>query len=457
MSSRSVVITGMGTLCPLGLSTTEFWHSCLTETQAASYIPEAWLEYADFTSRYWAPLPEIDYAAFGISRIDALRLDPVSKLSLAATAQALKDAGIVARPVNRKRTIFELEGLKPERVGVILGTGIGGLNTTLESHTVHLFARYREEMVSLLDSAEMDTDTEKELHALLKRMDYPQRYNPFTVSMIMNNSVSANIGIRYQCKGPNKAISIACASGTAALGQAYTEIQNGTLDLTISGGVEYKYDTTGAVFRGYDIARTLAHDFPSPQEANRPFDKKRNGFLFSEGAAAILILEEKQHALERGANIIAEISAYAETFDAYSIMSPAPDGEQIERMIRTALMQADVKTTELDYINAHGTGTLANDETECNVIERIFGDRPAVNSTKSWVGHTIGASGALETQVAALSIRDQITHGNANLDEPISSIKLLKTKEKLDISSALTHSFAFGGHNCALILKRPNV
>jgi len=454
MERRQAVITGMGTLCPIGLSTTEFWHACLTGKQAASYIPEGWLDYADFHSRYWAPLPEINYSAFGISRIDALRLDPVSKLSLAATAQALKDAGVVARPVNRKHTVFELDGLDPERAGVILGTGIGGLHTTLESHTVHLLTRYRSEIERLVDSGEPDSSMQRELHGLLKAMDYPQRYNPFTVSMIMNNSVSANIGIRYQCKGPNKAISIACASGTAALGQAYTEIQNGTLDFAISGGVEYKYDRTGAVFRGYDIARTLAYGFPSPEEANRPFDKRRNGFLFSEGAAAILVLEEKQHALNRGANIIAEISAYAETFDAYSIMSPDPGGEQIERMIKDALRQADIATNELDYINAHGTGTIANDEIECQVIERLFGDRPVVNSTKSWVGHTIGASGALEAQVAALSIRDQLTHGNANLENPISGIKLLKNREKLDISSALTHSFAFGGHNCALVLTK---
>jgi 3-oxoacyl-[acyl-carrier-protein] synthase II len=456
MDGKRVVITGMGTLCPLGLTTTDFWRACLSGKQAVSYIPERWLEYADYTSRYWAPLPEINYADFGIGKIDAMRLDPVSKLSLAAAGQALQDAGIIARPINRKQTIFELEGLDPQRSGVILGTGIGGLNTTLDSHTVHLFSRYHQGVEKILDSRDIDAGTRQELHELLKKMDFPQRYNPFTVSMIMNNSVSANIGIRYQCKGPNKAISIACASGTAALGQAYAEIKNGNLDFVISGGAEYKYDKTGAVFRGYDIARTLAHDFESPGVANRPFDKRRNGFLFSEGAAAILILEEKQHALERGANIIAEISAYAETFDAYSIMSPDPDGVQIERMIRSALEQAEIPPQELDYINAHGTGTIANDETECQVIDRVFGHRPAVNSTKSLVGHTIGASGALEAQVAALSIRDQQTHGNANLDNPISEINLLESKENLVISSVLTHSFAFGGHNCALILKKPD-
>jgi 3-oxoacyl-[acyl-carrier-protein] synthase II len=456
MDGKRVVITGMGTLCPLGLSTADFWRACLAGKQAVSYIPEHWLEYADYTSRYWAPLPKIDYSNFGISKIDAMRLDPVSKLSLAAAGQALEDAGIVARPINRKQTVFELEGLNPERSGVILGTGIGGLNTTLESHTVHLFSRYRQDIEKILDSRDIDASAKQELYELLKKMDFPQRYNPFTVPMIMSNSVSANIGIRYQCKGLNKAVSIACASGTAALGQAYTEIQNGNLDFVISGGVEYKYDKTGAVFRGYDITRTLAHDFLSPGEANRPFDKKRNGFLFSEGAAAILILEEKQHALKRGANIIAEISAYAETFDAYSIMSPNPDGVQIERMIRSALEQAEIAPHELDYINAHGTGTIINDKTECQVIDRVFGNRPAVNSTKSLVGHTIGASGALEAQVAALSIRDQQTHGNANLDYPISEINLLKSKENLVISSALTHSFAFGGHNCALILQKPD-
>jgi 3-oxoacyl-[acyl-carrier-protein] synthase II len=452
MNGKSVVITGMGTLCPLGLTTADFWASCLAGKQAASYIPEQWLEYADYRSRYWAPLPEIDYSEFGISRIDALRLDPVSKLGLVATGQALENAGVMTRPINQKQTVFELTGINPERTGVFLGTGIGGINTTAVSHTAHLFTRYRKDIEEILDTTELNANVQTDLRCMLKAMDFPLRYNPFAVSMIMNNSISANIGIRYQCKGPNNTISVACASSTAALGQAYAAIRSGDLDFSISGGAEYKYDKTGCIFRAYDIAGTLAHDFPSPLEANRPFDKKRNGFLFSEGAAAILILEEKQHALDRGADIIAEIGAYAETFDAQSIMMPDPDGIQIERMIHSVLSQANVAANELDYINAHGTGTIANDEAECHVIERIFGNQPAVNSTKSLVGHTIGASGALEAQVAALSIRDQITHGNANLDNPISEIRLLKTSENLEISSALTHSFAFGGHNCALML-----
>ena len=444
----------MGTLSPLGLTTDVFWQACLAGKQAATHIPEQWLEFADYSSKYWAPLPEIDYSALGISRIDNMRLDPVSKLGLSATHQALKDAKIIARPVDRRNSMFELEGIKQERAGVILGTGIGGLNTTLESHSVHLLARNYQAIEQILATETLDSSVRQELHQLLHLMQHPTRYNPFTVSMIMNNSIGANIGIRYQCKGPNKAISIACASGTAALGSAYNAIQNDQLDFVISGGVEYKYDNTGAVFRGYDVAGTLAHDFPSPQEANRPFDQQRNGFLFAEGAAAILILEEKQHALERGANIVAEISAYTESFDATSIMQPDPAGGQIERMIRSALQQSDLSPAELDYINAHGTGTIANDETECRIIERIFSAGPAVNSTKSLVGHTIGASGALEAQVAALSIRDQQTHGNINLDDPIADINLLKNGEKLEISSALTHSFAFGGHNCALLLRK---
>ncbi len=454
MKGRKVVITGMGTLCPLGLTTEEFWQACLAGKQAAAHIPEQWLEFAEYTSKYWAPLPEIDYSELGVGRIDAMRLDPVSKLGLSATRQALKDAAIIARPLDRRETTFELEGINQERAGVIMGTGTGGVNTTLKSHSVHLLARNRRALERVLDTEKLDSDVRKELHQLLQRMQHPVRYNPFTISMAMNNSIGANIGIRYQCKGENKAISIACASGTAALGHAYNAIQAGQLDFVISGGVEYDYDKTGAVFRGYDIAGTLAHDFSSPQEANRPFDQLRNGFLFSEGAAAILILEEKQHALERGANIVAEISAYAESFDATSIMQPDPGGEQIERMIRSVLQQSGLTPAELDYINAHGTGTIANDETECRIIERMFPAGPAVNSTKSLVGHTIGASGALEAQVAALSIRDQETHGNINLNNPIADICLLKNGEKLEISSALTHSFAFGGHNCALMLKK---
>lgn len=454
MRERKVVITGMGTLCPAGLTTEAFWQACLAEQQVASYIPEAWLEYASYRSHYWAPLPEIDYSGEGISRIDALRLDPISKLSLVAARQALENAGVKTRPLDRRQTRFKLDGIESERAGVILGTGIGGLNTTLETHTVHLFSRYRQDLERLLDAEDLAGDTRKELQQMLQRMGYPHRYNPFAVSMLMNNSVSANIGIRYQCMGPNKAISVACASGTAALGNAFTEIQSGNLDFVISGGAEYIYDETGAAFRGYDIAGTLAHGFASPLEANRPFDEARNGFLYSEGAAAILILEEQQHALERGANIIAEIAGYGESFDALSIMKPDSEGVQIERMIRSALHQAQVPVEELNYINAHGTGTPVNDEMECRLIERIFGKHIAVNSTKSWVGHALGASGALEAQVAALSLQHQMTHGNANLDTPISDIRLLKSKENLELSSVLTQSFAFGGHNCALVLKK---
>ena len=454
MNRRRVVITGMGTLCPAGLTTDAFWQACLAGEQAVSYIPEQWLEYSSYRSNYWAPLPDIDYTEYGISRIEALRLDPVSKLSLAATRQALEHAGVAITAIDRKQTMFELDGIDAERAGVILGTGIGGLNTTLESHTVHLFTCYKQELESILDTEDLSRKTRDELQHMLQRMDYPHRYNPFAVSMLMSNSVSANIGIRYQCMGPNKAISVACASSTAALGNAFTEIQSGNLDFVISGGAEYVYDEAGAAFRGYDIAGTLAHGFASPQEANRPFDEARNGFLFSEGGAAILILEERQHALERGANIIAEIAGYGESFDAQSIMKPDSEGVQIERMIRGALRQAQVPVEELDYINAHGTGTPANDEMECRLIERMFGKRIAVNSTKSWTGHTLGASGALEAQVAALSLQHQMTHGNANLDTPISDIRLLKSKENLEISSVLTQSFAFGGHNCALVLKK---
>ena len=453
MNHKRVVITGMGSISPLGLSTAEFWDGCLLGKQRATQIPDKWLEYAEYSSRYWIPLPKIDFTQLGISRIDNMRLDPVSKLSQRAAAEAIADTGLETLPLDRRQSMFKLVGVDAARAGVIMGTGIGGLHTTLESHSVHLLNSYRSELEQVLDKEELDDQVRDALLRLYNRMDCPQRYNPFTVSMIMNNSVSANIGIRYGCKGTNKAISVACASGTAALGHAFNSIRNGCHDLIISGGAEYKYDETGAVFRGYDIAGTLAHGFSSPEEANRPFDRRRNGFMFSEGAVAVLVLEELQHALARGANIVSEIAAYAETCDAQSIMQPDPEGIQIERMIRDALRQADLVENELDYINAHGTGTLANDEMEVGVVQRIFGEGPVVNSTKSLVGHTIGASGALEAQVAALSIRDQKVHGNLNLKDPISSIRLPGKQESCRVGTVLSHSFAFGGHNCALVFK----
>ena len=224
--------------------------------------------------------------------------------------------------------------------------------------------------------------------------------------------------------------------------------------MALTGGSEYLDHSSGGIFRGFDIANTLVQDCEHPETANRPFDKRRSGFLFSQGGAAVLVLEEYEGARKRGAPIIAEVSGYAETFDAYSMMNIAPDGVEIERMIRLALEDAQLTPNEIDYVNAHGTGTQLNDMTEAMVIERVFGRDVLVNSTKSLLGHSIGASGAMEAVVTALSLKHQTTHVCKNLEEPISELNFVRSPGPREISAALSQSFAFGGHNAALVLRR---
>ena len=229
---------------------------------------------------------------------------------------------------------------------------------------------------------------------------------------------------------------------------------SGRIDVAVSGGCEYFADEYGHIFRSFDVSGTLVRDCADPETANCPFDEKRSGFLFSQGGAAVLILEELEHAQRRGATIMAELIGFAETFDAHSMMSLAPGGKQIERMIRAALADADLSPPDVDYINAHGTGTKNNDETEAQVIDRVFGRSVRVNSTKSLLGHTIGASGAFEALVTVLSLRDGTTHICKNLNAPLLGLNFVCSVEQFDPRVGLSQSFAFGGHNAAMVLRR---
>jgi 3-oxoacyl-[acyl-carrier-protein] synthase II len=202
------------------------------------------------------------------------------------------------------------------------------------------------------------------------------------------------------------------------------------------------------------VSGTLVRDYASPDTANRPFDENRSGFLFSQGGAAALILEELEHAQRRGATIMAELIGFAETFDANSMMSLAPGGKQIERMVRAALDDANLSPDDVDYLNAHGTGTKNNDQTEAEVIQRVFGKSIRVNSTKSLLGHTIGASGAFEALVAALTLRDGKTHISRNLENPVLDLNFVHSVEPFEPRVALSQSFAFGGHNAAIVLRK---
>jgi 3-oxoacyl-[acyl-carrier-protein] synthase II len=363
----------------------------------------------------------------------------------------LSRAGFALLPAEGTTRVFTVGGLDSQRTGVFVGSGLGGGKTFLRNHTHHLLRKPRVDLLAYAQTRESaDRATLERIAALMTH----GRFNPFEVSMVMPNAAAAAIGIKYALTGPNQAHCLACATGTVAIGNAYRAVREGRVDVAISGGCEHFGDDHGHIFRSFDVAGTLVRDYTDAQTANRPFDVKRSGFLFSEGGAAVLVLEELDHALSRGATVLAEIIAFAETFDGYSMMRLAEHGEQIERMLRVLLAEAGVGPHDVDYINAHGTGTKNNDETEAEVIERLFGKSILVNSTKSLVGHAIGASGAIEILVTALSLRDQTAHVCKNLETPVRDINFVRTVKKQQLNLAISQSFAFGGHNAAVALKR---
>lgn len=451
--SRRVVITGAGAVSPIGSGVDEFWRHCLEGRSTIRPIPAEWGNYAELHSRHWSPLLNYDPESLGVARTERLLFDPVSVLAIGAAREAFDRAGFTLVPAGERSRNFLMYGMDTSRVGVYMGTGIGGAHTFLLNHTHHLFQRTRSTLKTYLEEHASPQDR-KTLESLLVRMAHGPRYNPFVVSMLMPNAPSAALGIKYSITGPNVTYCVACASGTVAVGQGYRAVRNGHVDLAVAGGSEYLYDEHGHIFRGFDTAGTLMHDYPDAETANRPFDENRSGFMFSQGGAAALILEEFEHARRRGATIMAELIGFAETFDAHSMMSLAPSGKQIERMIRAALDDANLSPDAVDYLNAHGTGTKNNDQTEAEVIQRVFGKSVKINSTKSLLGHTIGASGAFEALVTALTLRDGKTHISRNLENPVLDLNFVRNVETFEPRVALSQSFAFGGHNAGIVLRK---
>jgi 3-oxoacyl-[acyl-carrier-protein] synthase II len=444
---RRVVISGIGIVASIGADTASFWNNCLAGAASVARIPEEWAAYHSYSSKMWAPLPTVDFSRHHINRIEIMQCDKTALLAMAAADQALSMSGANLILKNEKKNTFSLYGLDPLRCGVYMGTGVGGIASFAANEGNHLFSNIRE---SFSDSAFI-AEKQEQLSRIVR---YPPRFHPFAVAMTMPNTAAATLGIKYSLNGPNRTFCNACAAGTTALGEAFRAISRNELDWALAGGVEYLHDDYGGIFRGFDIAGTLISGNPEPQ-ANRPFDANRRGFLMAEGGCAILVLESLEHAKYRHApQSIAEIRGFAETFDATSIMSPDPSGTHVERMIRLALADANIPACDIDYINAHGTGTQANDDIEAAVIERVFADRPLVNATKSLTGHAIGASGAIEAAVTALSLQTQTTHACLNLREPIRPLNFVRETRQYSIETALTQSFAFGGHNAGLVMSR---
>ena len=449
---KRIVITGLGVLTAIGQNPEEFWKACMEAKSRVERIPEHWLYYGDFHSQIWSPLPAVDYSAYGIGRIEEKQLDPSSLIALACSFQALDSAGLAYTKADQKRNTYSIPSLDSERTGVFMGTGIAGLGTFASCYSYHLLMRQKEALAKA--SAQLgDHPAGEMLKQVQDRMIHPRRFNPFAVSMTMPNACSANVAIKFNLRGSNNAYCAACASGTVAVGHGFKAVRSGELDVALVGGVEHLSDEYGGIFEGFDAVRALTNNNAEPDKANRPFDKDRTGFLFSEGGGAVFVIETLEHAQSRGARIYAEIAGYAETCDGFNIMMIESGGTQILKMLQLAFADAGVSAEEIDYINAHGTGTRLNDETETAVIEKVFGNKVLINSTKSLIGHTLGASGAIEALVTALSIHHKTTHVCRNLDNPMKDLNFVTKVDAYPIRTGLSQSFGFGGHNAVLILR----
>jgi len=449
---KRVVITGLGVISAIGQNPDAFWKSCLEAKTKVERIPDHWFHYGDFHSQIWSPLPPIDYSTYGIGRIEEKQLDPSTLLAIACSFQALDSAGLEYTKLDQKRNTYSVSSLDKDRAGVFMGTGIGGLGTFASCYSYHLLLRQKETLAKA--SAQLgDHPVSRILKQVQERMLYPRRYNPFGVSMTMPNACSANIGIKFNLYGSNNAYCAACASGTVAIGHGFKAVRSGELDLALAGGVEHLSDECGGIFAGFDAVRALANNNEDPDKANRPFDKDRTGFLFSEGGGAVFVIEDLEHARKRGARIYAEILGYGDTCDGFNIMMMESSGTQMIRMLQLAFADAGISAEGIDYINAHGTGTRLNDETETAVIEKVFGKKVLINSTKSLIGHTLGASGAIEAVVTALSIHHKTTHVCRNLQNPMKDLNFVTRVDSYPIRTGLSQSFGFGGHNAVLILR----
>ena len=411
MASRRVVITGTGLVTPLGTGVAKTWKNIC-----------AGMSGIDRITRYDPAGDPVQIAGEVKDFIDEDHFDKKSanklklfvKYALVATHMALEESGL------------EISDENCGRVGVITGCGMGGLPTITEQHEIFLNKGYK-------------------------------RISPFFIPTAIPNMPSGHISMATGSKGPNLTMTTACAAGTHAVGEAYRHIKYGMSDVMISGGAEGVICPLGV--NGFTAMKALSKRNDNPAEASRPFDKDRDGFVMSEGSG-IMILEEYEHARARGAEIIAEVVGYGLSSDAYHIAAPPEDGEGAIRSMRVALEDAGLNPEDIDYINAHGTSTPLNDRCETLAIKTVFGDHAhklAISSTKSMVGHMLGAAGGIEAVFLALSIRDQIAPPTINLYQPSPECDLdyvPNTARKMSIRYGLSNSFGFGGTNGVVIFKR---
>jgi 3-oxoacyl-[acyl-carrier-protein] synthase II len=424
---RRVVVTGMGMVTPLAWGAERTWAALIAGKSGAGRISA--FDVTDYACQVACEVPRVDGRGGGgpdapgsfdpdqvMSPREQRRVDDFILYAMAAADEAVKDAGWTPEDeTERKRT------------GVMIGSGIGGLATIAE--------------------------TAIELH-----QKGPRRVSPFFIPSALINLASGQVSIRYGFKGPNHAVVTACATGAHAVGDAARLIQYGDADVMLAGGAEASVCPIGIA--GFIACRAMSTNFnDTPERASRPYDKDRDGFVMGEGAG-VLVLEELEHARKRGAKIYAELIGYGLAGDAYHITAPAEDGDGGYRAMEAAIRHAGVEPADIDYINAHGTSTPIGDEIELGAVERLLGQaagKTAMSSTKSSVGHLLGAAGAVEAAFSILALRDQIAPPTINLDNPSvdTPLDLVPNKAKpMSIDLVLSNSFGFGGTNASVIFKK---
>ena len=408
---KRVVITGLGAITPIGIGKDNFWNSLIEGKSGIGYITKFNAENHD--SKIAAEVSDFNPLDF-LDKKEAKRMDKFAQFAVAATSLALKDGNI------------DLDSLNREKIGTIIGSGIGGIET-LETEEV----KYMEKG--------------------------PNRVSPLFIPMMISNMAAGQVSMNFGLKGASMTITTACASATHAIGEAFRMIKHGYLDMAITGGTESSI--TPLAVAGFCSMKALSTRNDDPSKASRPFDKQRDGFIMGEGAG-VLILEELDHAIKRGATIYAEIVGYGATSDAFHITQPDPEANGARNAMRLALEDGGVDCTEVGYINAHGTSTHFNDKLETLAIKTLFKEHAYnlnISSTKSMTGHLLGAAGGIEAIATALALKEGMIPPTINYENTDEECDLNYTPNKAvarDIKFAMSNSLGFGGHNGSILLKK---
>jgi 3-oxoacyl-[acyl-carrier-protein] synthase II len=411
MSNRRVVVTGLGTINPLGNKVSDSWEKLLNGVSGIDHITSFDTENLPVT--FAGEVKNFDANEY-MGKQHARKLDRSAHLSIFATEQALKDAGV------------DTETRLGSNVGIVFGTGIGGIGAT-------------EDAVRVFDSRG------------------PSRINPLAITQLMPNSSTGQVAIKFGIEGPSLTITTACAASANAVGEAKNLIENGIVDMVVAGGTES--GTTPMTIAAFAQIRALSTNNENPKKACRPFDKDRDGFVMGEGST-VLVMESEESAINRGVNIYGYVAGYGATTDAHHITAPAEGGKGAVDAMKKALFDAQLTPDDINYINAHGTSTPANDKNETAAIKTVFGEKAYdinISSTKSMTGHLLGGGGAFESLVSLLSLKNNIIPPTINLNNPDEECDLNYTANiaiERELSAAMSNSFGFGGHNGVLVFKK---